>query len=173
MDLFAITFWAVSIVAVTGSFLVVISRNPLVSALFLALSFIGTSLLFILLDAHFIALIQVLIYAGAIVVLFIYVIMLLDLSPKNFKGTHGFFAKCMGAIVGVSILFIFIFSFVDLKGAAFTKADPGYSSIIKLSNALFTKYVIPFELISIVLMIGIIGAVLLVKRISKNKEEKV
>lgn len=168
MNLYLIGFWVLSVITVVASILVVYNRNPIVSALFLALSFIGASGLFILLDAHFLAFIQILIYAGAIVVLFIYVIMLLDLSPKRVKGTYGLVIKVAGAVLFVCILFVFIFSFIGIRGWVFPALAKDYPTIIALADQLFLVYVVPFELVSVILMIGIIGGVLLVKRVEKK-----
>lgn len=170
IDLSSIAFWVLAVITVGGSLMVVFSRNPIVGALFLALSFLGGAGLFILLHAHFLALIQVLIYAGAIVVLFIYVVMLLDLSPRDFKGTYSLVVKVFALAIGLLLVFGFVFILFDFKGMPFSQLEPGYPGIMGLADALFTKYVIPFELVSIVLLIGIIGAVMLIKKIPRKRD---
>ena len=169
MYLYEIGFWVLAVITVAAAFAVVLNRNPLVSALFLALTFLGASGLILLLDAPFLAFIQVLIYAGAIVVLFIYVIMLLDLAPERVRGTYGILAKFLGAAVFVSIVLALVFSLTGMGEKIFPQMREGYSGVKALANELFLIYVVPFELISIVLLIGIIGAVLLVKNIGKKE----
>jgi len=168
MNWYAIGFWFLSLITVASALLIVFSRNPLVSALYLALAFIGLSGLFVFLEAHFVALIQVLIYAGAIIILFIYVIMFLDLSPERIKGTYRLFVKIIGALLFTGLSFVFIFSFTQLSGGKFPPISGNYSSTVSLAESFFTHYVIPFELISIILTVGIIGAVILVKNIERK-----
>ena len=131
IDLSSIAFWVLALITVGASLMVVFSRNPLVSALFLTLSFLGAAGLFVLLHAHFIAFIQVLVYAGAIVILFIYVIMLLDLSSKDFKGTYGLVIKVFALALGFLMLFAFAFILSDFNGIVFSEtwsSAPGISS---------------------------------------------
>ena len=171
MDFYTITFILASAVALAASLMVVASRNPLVSALFLALSFISTSVLFVLLQSHFLALVQILIYAGAVVVLFIYVIMLLDMSGKDFKGIYGMTMIFLGISLFICLAFVFVFGLFELSGEPFSELSASYSQVTSLAEVLFTKYVIPFELVSIVLMIGIIGGVMLIKNVKRQKEK--
>lgn len=170
-DAYIIGFYVLSTITVAAAVMVVFSRNPLVSALYLALSFIGSAGLFIFLKAEFLALVQVLIYAGAIVVLFIYVIMLLDLAPERVKGVYGIIAKTFVASLLVLTALLLMFNILDLK-SAFPVLDPDYTYTVVLASHLFSTYVVPFELVSIVLMIGIIGAVMLVKKIEKKGDMK-
>ena len=169
MNLIFIIFLVVSSVTVASAALVVYSRNPIVSALYLALAFLGISGLFVLLEAQFLALVQVLIYSGAIVILFIYVIMLLELSPEKLEGVYGLLLKTLGAVISVAMLLVFFVNTVGFERKKFPPLDNEYAKTENLARALFTNYAVPFELVSLVLVIGIIGGVLLVKKTEKEE----
>ena len=138
------------------------SRNPVTSAMFLVLTIISMSGLFVLLHAYFLAAVQILVYAGAVIVLFLFVIMLLDVKEEERRrfqkfGTFlGFAAMIgLGAIIINTIGESGIGEALTAKGAGETK---------KLGELLFSKYILPFEIISVLLLVAMVGCILLSKR---------
>lgn len=171
-------FIVMSVVAISGAICVVFQRNPIYSAIFLIQTMIALAVLYILLHAQFIAAIQVMVYAGAIMVLFIFVIMLLNLSKADEEGGRSslLFQKTSAIILGL-VLFVMIglvtFKSV-LQGA---KGEYTPENINQIGNTqlvgklLFTDYVFPFEIASILLFAAIIGAIVLAKKGVFGKSE--
>lgn len=164
-----IFFYAFGAIAVASGLMVVISRNPVHSALFLIVTLFCFAGLFVLLNAHFLAAIQVLVYAGAIMVLFLFVIMLLNLKPMASEFEKLLTLKILG--VGAAIFFLFEVLYLISKGSL--TGLPGtetYELIAQEGNTkmlgelLFTDYLLPFEITSVLLIVAIIGAVVLAKR---------
>lgn len=151
-------------IAVASALLVVTRRNPVASAIFLILCFFCLAVLYVLLRAHFVAVIQVLVYAGAIMVLFLFVIMLLNLSQLEFGRVRNLVVKVVGAVLGVVLL-------VNLLGVINKPLLPqgaplseGFGGTEQLGMLLFSKYLIPFEVASVLLLAAIIGAIILARR---------
>ena len=165
MELFFFTI--VALVAIVSSILVVTCRNPINSALSLILTFFCLATFYVMLDAPFMAAIQVLVYAGAIMVLIVFVIMLLSLrSETGSRYTH---AVTIGSTIGVLTLIeiIYFFTRSGLSGARgnFTKEvinRVGHTELI--GRSMFTDFLLPFEITSLLLLVAIIGAVILSKR---------
>jgi NADH-quinone oxidoreductase subunit J len=141
--------------------LIILNRNPVNSAMFLVLSIASMAGLFVLLHAFFLAAVQVLVYAGAVMVLFLFVIMLLDLKEEQRRKIRAF-----GAIGGIASVFAIGFimwrslSSSDLP-AANNMTDGG---TIPLGRLLFTNYALPFEVLSVLLLVAMVGAILLSKK---------
>ncbi|MFC1553959.1 NADH-quinone oxidoreductase subunit J [candidate division KSB1 bacterium] len=162
-------FYAFGIIAIASGVMVIMSRNPVHSALFLIVTFFCLAGLFALLNAHFLAVIQVLVYAGAIMVLFLFVLMLL-----NLKAIVSEFEKLLSLkILGISAAIIMIFEvlFLIKRGASLGAGGELTQQIINqegntqlVGKMLFTTYLLPFEITSIILIIAIIGAVVLAKK---------
>lgn len=137
------------------------SRNPVTSAMFLVLTIVSLAGLFILLHAFFLAAVQVLVYAGAVMVLFLFVIMLLDLRQSEERQirilTIGTGALAVAAIAGILIRAV-----IAAKPLA---SSPGLSGETKaLGRLLFTQYLLPFEVMSLLLLVGMVGVILLSKK---------
>jgi NADH-quinone oxidoreductase subunit J len=139
------------------------SRNPVTSAMFLVLTIISMAGLFVLLHAFFLAAVQVLVYAGAVMVLFLFVIMLLDLKEEERRKVKkfGFVAGliAIGAIVG-----IFWKSLRATKLGENLPALSNEGSTRALGKMLFTNYLLPFEIVSILLLVAMVGVILLSKK---------
>jgi NADH-quinone oxidoreductase subunit J len=138
------------------------SRNPVTSAMFLVLTIISMAGLFVLLHAFFLAAVQVLVYAGAVIVLFLFVIMLLDLKAEAMRKIK-IYGVAAGLISVGSILAIF------LKTLGATQVDPSSAPTVEggtaaLGKLLFTSYVLPFEVVSVLLLVAMIGVILLSKK---------
>jgi NADH-quinone oxidoreductase subunit J len=138
------------------------SRNPVTSAMFLVLTIISMAGLFLLLHAFFLAAVQILVYAGAVIVLFLFVIMLLDLKEEQRRRIK-FFGLAAGLIsVGmIAVIFFKALHQTDLN----TLTSPGIEgSTAALGKLLFTQYILPFEVVSILLLVAMIGVILLSKK---------
>jgi NADH-quinone oxidoreductase subunit J len=168
----AIAFWVFAIVAVISGALVVANRNPVYSVLFLILTFFNAAGLFVLLGAEFLAMMLVVVYVGAVAVLFLFVVMMLDI---NFAELRQGFVRYLpiGAAVGVILvveLVFFVFSgWVLAPSAAATIAAPT-PAIDQVTNTqalgmlLYTKYFYLFQSAGLVLLVAMIGAIVLTHR---------
>lgn len=162
-----IFFTIVAAVAVLASILVVTCRNPVNSALSLVMTFFCLATFYVMLDAPFLAAVQVIVYAGAIMVLIVFVIMLLNLRAESGKRyTH---ATVIGGVIGFLTLFEAAYflmrsSLTGSKGgldsALVTKV--GHTELI--ARSMFTDFLLPFEITSLLLLVAIVGAVVLAKR---------
>jgi NADH-quinone oxidoreductase subunit J len=139
------------------------SRNPVTSAMFLVLTIVSMAGLFVLLHAFFLAAVQVLVYAGAVMVLFLFVIMLLDLKEEEQRHV-----KKAGAIVGVvtvaAIYGVFLKAFGTLVPAAPAAATQLDGGTAPLGRILFSEYALPFEIVSVLLLAAMVGVILLSKK---------
>ena len=139
------------------------SRNPVTSAMFLVLTIISMAGLFVLLHAFFLAAVQIIVYAGAVIVLFLFVIMLLDLKEEARRKI-----KLFGIVTGlISVGAIVCISLKTLKAAnvdANLPAPTLEGSTEALGKLLFTKYTLPFEVVSVLLLVAMIGVILLSKK---------
>jgi NADH-quinone oxidoreductase subunit J len=139
------------------------SRNPVTSAMFLVLTIVSLAGLFVLLHAFFLAAVQVLVYAGAVMVLFLFVIMLLDLKEEERRTI-----KTAGAVVGVATVGI-IYTVItralgSLPAANAAAAPPLEGGTAALGRILFREYLLPFEIISVLLLVAMMGVILLSKK---------
>lgn len=139
------------------------SRNPVTSAMFLVLTIISMAGLFVLLHAFFLAAVQVLVYAGAVMVLFLFVIMLLDLKEEERRKI-----KLTGLVAGVvsvgAIVAIFIRSLLATKPGKYLDEPQKVGDTATLGKLLFTNYLLPFEIVSILLLVAMVGVILLSKK---------
>jgi NADH-quinone oxidoreductase subunit J len=139
------------------------SRNPVTSAMFLVLTIISMAGLFVLLNAFFLAAVQVLVYAGAVMVLFLFVIMLLDLKEEERRKI-----KLTGLIAGLAsvgaIVVIFVQSLFATKPGENLPAPTAVGDTAALGKMLFTNYLLPFEIVSILLLVAMVGVILLSKK---------
>lgn len=141
--------------------LVIINRNPVNSAMFLVLSIASMAGLFVLLHAFFLAAIQVLVYAGAVMVLFLFVIMLLNLKEEERRKIN-LFGILTGVVSVVAIGWVF---WNSLRGSAFATGDkPAEGDTALLGHLLFTNYALPFEILSVLLLVAMVGVILLSKK---------
>jgi len=160
-----VLFYIFACLTVVFGFLVVLnpfSRNPVTSAMFLVLTIASLAALFVLLHAFFLAAVQVLVYAGAVMVLFLFVIMLLDLKAEEGQRIKKLSAGA-GFIAVAAILSIFLHSLlISPTGAENSPTLEG--STLALGKVLFTEYFLPFEIISLLLLVAMVGVILLSKK---------
>ena len=167
-------FWPLAVIALGASISMITQRNPVYSALFLILTLLCLAGLFLLLRAHFLAVIQIIVYAGAIMVLFLFVIMLLDIRRAEVTLSRVRLQKTLGSIlVALALLLIVKTTWVLGSGAvgemAMVKdasAIPDFGTAPALGRALFSSYVLPLELAAVLLFVALIGAIVL----SKHRE---
>ena len=137
------------------------SRNPVTSAMFLVLTIISMAGLFVLLHAFFLAAVQILVYAGAVMVLFLFVIMLLDLKEEQRRKIK-FFGLVAGLVSVGTVVSIFVKSLASIKPNA---AEPTLEGdTYALGKLLFTQYTLPFEIVSVLLLVAMVGVILLSKK---------
>jgi NADH-quinone oxidoreductase subunit J len=165
-----ILFYLFAAVAVTASVLVIAQRNPIYSVLLLIASFGALSGLYVLLDAPFVAVIQIIVYAGAIMVLFLFVVMLLN-APQEDTAEDAArrvllrpgmmrFGAVLAAAFGVELLWALT------RGPGESGSFPGasVSSVAAIGRALFTDYAFAFEVTSVLILVAMLGAVLMARR---------
>ena len=162
-----VIFLGVAFVSILASLLVISRKNPLHSAVFLVLTFLCVAVLYLLLYSQFIAIIQVIVYAGAIVTLILFVIMLLDLEEELRSGLRLLYSKVLGSVLAVLFLFGIIYSVAaaPLTGNLGAYPPGKLSDNVKvIGEVLFTRYLFPFEIVSVLLVAAIVGAVVLSKK---------
>lgn len=159
-----ILFFFVSFCAVASAVYFVFAKNPLYAILSLIVTMFSIAGLYILLNAQFLGIVQVIVYAGAIMVLFLYILMMLNLNKED-EGRKQGLLKFTG-VFAAGILLIGILG--AFKGMKFTNVGTGVDSSVgltkNLGRLLFNEYVLPFELASILILAGIVGAVLIGKK---------
>jgi NADH-quinone oxidoreductase subunit J len=162
-----IIFYLTAVVAIASAFFVVKCRNPVNSALNLVTTFICLAVLYVMLEAPFMAAIQIMVYAGAIMVLIVFVIMLLNLGmTAKTRYTH---ALPAGGILAVLMLLLAGYFVVGGEatatgGAVTSELIASYGHTELIGRAMFVDFLLPFEIASILLLVAIIGAVVLSKR---------
>lgn len=162
----AFLFWLFALVMLAFGVAVVINRNPIASALSLVLCFMGLSALFMSLDAFFIGIIQVLVYAGAVMVLFLFIIMLLDLRLEERRKMN---VVAVGGGSAVALAFFLQVYFVVGQLSAAKQPFPALGSpktddVHNVGLLLFTNYNLPFQIIGVLILVATIGVIVLSKR---------
>lgn len=166
-----VVFLAAATIVLTGALGVIFAKNPVHSALMLVMTLFGIAVLFVAQKAHFLAAVQVIVYAGAIVVLFLFVIMLLGVDKVESWETGPLANQryATGAIVVIALAMVALLASraVDVSGGALSVVAPldgGDPNVVTLGKALFTDYVFAFELTGALLVVAVIGAVVLARR---------
>jgi NADH-quinone oxidoreductase subunit J len=166
-ELESVFFYIFAALSVVGAILVISHDNPVINALSLVLTLFSTAVLFIFLLAHFLAAIQVLVYAGAIMVLFIFTVMYLNLREESLSFDS--FNKPMR----LSILFVLLIVSGFIAGLGFKKglmlngagvSLDDFGTVRGVGDLLFRNYLLPFELTSVLIVVAIIGVVVIAKR---------
>lgn len=158
-------FWCFAFLMLVFGAAVVLNRNPIASALSLVLCFMGLSALFMSLDAFFIGIIQVLVYAGAVMVLFLFIIMLLDLRKERLRKIN-YFATAGGAAVALAFFLqmYFVVRQLSAAGQPFPALPEKTDDVRNIGLLLFTNYNLPFQIIGVLVLVATIGVVVLSKR---------
>jgi NADH-quinone oxidoreductase subunit J len=149
-------------IAVCGAVMVVTRKHPMASALYLILTLFAVAALFVLRQAHFLAAIQVIIYAGAVVVLFVFVIMLINVPEDRLPVERATTMRVLGVLAAG---FFILESAVLARRLVMPKGPPSeVGSVETVGRALFTDYLLAFEITSVLLLAAVIGAIALAKR---------
>jgi len=167
----ALVFWILAIGLVGTALAVVINRNPVASALSLVVAFLFLAALFVTLEAFFLAMVQIIVYAGAVMVLFLFIIMLLDLGEDERKPFP--FVK-VGLVGLISALFLSVFNRVlnDLPAGNMKLAwgeEEKALTANELGTILFSDYLLPFEITALLLLVATIGVVHLSRKVNADK----
>jgi NADH-quinone oxidoreductase subunit J len=165
----AIAFYLFSAILIASSAMVVLSRNPVHSVFFLILAFFNAAALFVLLGAEFLAMILVIVYVGAVAVLFLFVVMMLDVDFAELR--RGFVKYLpLGAAVGLALLAEllmvgYLWAFPAAAGTAIASATPQHvTNTAALGQILYTNYIYYFQIAGLVLLVAMIGAIVLTLR---------
>jgi len=164
MSVTQILFWFLSVLAVSGAVMVVASRNPVHSILFLIITFFAISGHYILLNAQFLAIVNIIVYAGAIMVLFLFVVMLMNLNHLEVEKRSN--ALKLAAVVAAGLLLTVLSGAVQ-KADQITLSENTTSAsgmVENLGIALYKNYLLPFELASVLFLAAMVGAVYLSKK---------
>jgi NADH-quinone oxidoreductase subunit J len=170
MSVLLILFCILAAITLSTAFLTVFSRNPIHSAIYLVICFFSVAGHYLLLNAQFLAIVHIIVYSGAIMILFLFTIMLMNLNKEN--EVHKPRITRLGAIVSFCLVcLILIAIFINSKPIAgdYIATGEDYQSIQVLGKILLNEYMVPFEFASILLLVAMIGTVLLSK---KEKLEK-
>jgi NADH-quinone oxidoreductase subunit J len=166
MGIVQILFWFLTALALVSALMVLLSKNPVFSVLWLIAVFFAISGHYILLNAQFLAIVNMIVYAGAIMVLFLFVIMLMNLN-KETEPQKNIWMKIAGAVSGGCLLMVLI-SLVkqanEMTGKTALMKDGDIGLIGNLGKALFSDFVVPFEISSVLFLSAMVGAVVIGKK---------
>jgi len=175
MSFDTLVFYMFAIVAAVSAMRVVTVRNPVHAALFLVVAFVSTAGIWLLLEAEFLAITLVLVYVGAVMVLFLFVVMMLDINIAQLR--EGFwrwfpFGLTLALIMVVQMVAVVGNRQTIETGVTITKHAANYSNTKELGRIIYTDYVYPFELAAIVLLVAIIAAIALTLRHRKDAKSQ-
>ena len=178
MSLQLFSFLVAGVVVLTGAIGVVLAKNPVHAALFLIQTLFGVAVEFLVVEAHFLAAIQVIVYAGAIVILFLFVIMLLGVDKSENLSIEPIIGQRSAAVLTgsalLALLLAVIWSSTDLTGIRSANGDTARAdeltgeilpNVNQLAEQIFTDYVFAFEVTGLLLTVAVVGAVVLARRI--------
>lgn len=160
-------FFVLAALAISSAILVITRKSPIMSVVFLVANFLILAIIYLTLNAQFIAVIQVIVYAGAIMVLFLFVIMLLNLGREEQLTEKLTYQKRIG--IGLVIVLLFhlglgLFTSIGEYPNRLAPASEEIGKVESIGKILFTEYLLPFEITSVLLLAGIIGAIVLAKK---------
>jgi NADH-quinone oxidoreductase subunit J len=159
-----VLFWVFALPAALSAAGVLAARNPVHAAMSLVSTFFFLAGVYVLLTAHLIAFLQIIVYAGAIMVLFLFVIMLLSLSDDELGLERMTAMKWVGGLAGCGMFAILIWVFWAAGGGTARVVGPDYGTVKAVGRLLFTQYLLPFEATSVLLLVAIVGAVVVSKK---------
>jgi len=166
-------FYILGFGAVLSALFMVTNKKPVTAAMSLISTMFCLAGLYVLLEAHLIAALQIIVYAGAIMVLFLFVIMLLNVQEKEGRLSEKTIVLQFLAVVVVGLVFITMVSLVKTDGSLFAHGDVAaqFGTTKAVGMMLFTEYLLPFEIASVLLLAAIVGAVILAKRRIDDSEQ--
>lgn len=164
MNITTLLFIILSVVAAFAGIMMITSKNPVHSILWLIVVFFAISGHYIMLNAQFLAIVNIIVYAGAIMVLFLFVVMLMNLNADT-EPVKNYRLRLIGLISGGSLLLVLLAALMDIDKQQLVQMNVGDAGLIKeLGKNLFTNYVLPFEISSVLFLSAMIGAVVIGKK---------
>jgi len=165
MGITQILFWFLSILALLGAILMVISKNPVHSVLWLIVVFVAISGHYLLMNAQFLAIVNLIVYAGAIMVLFLFVLMLMNLNADT-EPQKNKWLKLAGVVAGGTLLLVLVAALkkADMKNQMAELNGGSIGLIHNLGLSLFNDYVVPFEISSVLFLSAMVGVVVIGKK---------
>jgi len=165
MSVTEILFYFLSVLAIGSAILVVVSKNPVHSVLWLIVTFFAITGHYILMNAQFIGIVNLIVYAGAIMVLFLFVIMLMNLNAES-EPKKNKWLRLAGVVAGGTLMLVLVAALknAEINGQKATFSQGEIGLINNLGDALFTTYVVPFEISSILFLSAMVGAVVIGKK---------
>ena len=165
MNITEVLFWFLTALAILSALMVVTSRNPVHSVLWLVAVFFAISGHYILMNAQFLAIVNMIVYAGAIMVLFLFVIMLMNMNAET-EPQKNRWMKMAGAVAGGTMLLVLVGALrdTDLRMRDLKGPEGDIGLVAELGKVLFTDYLIPFEISSVLFLSAMVGAVLIGKK---------
>lgn len=164
-------FYLFAIILVLSALRVVTANNPVHAALYLVLSFFTAAMLWMLIKAEFLAVSLVLIYIGAVMVLFLFVVMMLDINFESLRKGFWRFVPVAGVVAAIMLgemLLVLTHRFAAIPGAQLAEPAAGFNSAKALGRLIYTDYFLPFQLAAVLLLVGMIAAIALTLRKRKN-----
>jgi NADH-quinone oxidoreductase subunit J len=158
-----ITFLILALPLLFAAAGVVIAKSPVYAAMNLVAAFFFLAGIYVLLVAHLIAFMQILVYAGAVMVLFLFVIMLISLGDEHLVKERYRSIQLLGAAGAVGLVAVLAWAFMDVSQVANTQLDAGFGTVRAVGKLIFTQYLLPFEATSLLLLAAIVGAVVVAK----------
>jgi NADH-quinone oxidoreductase subunit J len=158
-----ITFFVFAAAVVASASLVVITKSPMAAAMALVSAFFFLAGIYVLLSAHLVAFLQILVYAGAVMVLFLFVIMLLSLGNEHLEREHYKGIQVFGVVGVVAMTVVLAAAIRDSVGTEVATVATDFGTVKAVGRALFKDYLLPFEATSLLLLVAIVGSVVVAK----------
>ncbi|MBZ0097998.1 MAG: NADH-quinone oxidoreductase subunit J [Taibaiella sp.] len=163
MNAYELIFWLLTVMAISCALGVILSRNPVSSVLFLIATFFAVSGHYILMNAQFLAIVNIIVYAGAIMVLFLFVIMLMNLNADT-EPQKNRLVQLAGVVSGGILFLVILAALKSSTNNMLEQTSTDIGLIKNLGKTLFTKFILPFEIASVLFLSAMIGAVVLGKK---------
>ncbi|MEO6893741.1 MAG: NADH-quinone oxidoreductase subunit J [Ginsengibacter sp.] len=164
MEITKILFWFLSALAIAGAVGVIASKNPIYSVLSLIVVFFAISGHYVLMNAQFLAIVNIIVYAGAIMVLFLFVIMMINLDAET-EPVKNVYMKMAGVISGLTLMIVLVAALAHSESAnVIMRQGSSIGLTENLGKALFNNYVVPFEISSVLFLSAMVGAILIGKK---------
>jgi len=164
----AILFYCFATILIGAALGVIFSRNPVHAVMFLVLAFFESAMLWLLIEAEFLAIVLVLVYVGAVMVLFLFVVMMLDIDVERMQGGYTRYLSLGLIIAGLMVVelmqIIWWRSSADIASGGFVPTAEGYSNTEALGAVLYTEHVYAFEIAAVILLLAIVAAITLTMR---------
>ncbi len=165
---YAILYYSFSTILIGAALGVIFSRNPVHAVMFLVLAFFQSAMLWLLIEAEFLAIVLVLVYVGAVMVLFLFVVMMLDIDVERTKGSYTRYLPLGLIIAGLMVIelmqIIWFRSGAEVASGGFVATPEGYSNTEALGAVLYTEHVYAFEIAAVILLLAIVAAITLTMR---------